>query len=104
MLASLADSPQLSRNKESLTPHATNMSEMIPVLVLIALMSLGSWFVVFRKDFRRKVLRSRPKFRASNPEQQEMYDAAYLAAALVGALAFTIMFAAALIATIGRDV
>ena len=80
------------------------MGEMIPVLVLFSLMSLGSWLLVFRKDFRRKFLRSRPKFRASNPEQQEMNDAALLAGALVGAIAFTIMFAAGLIATIVRDV
>ena len=80
------------------------MGEMIPILVLFSLMALASWFLVFRKDFRTKVLRSSRKFHTLSQEQQEMYDAAYLAGALVGAIAFTTMFAVALIATIVRDV
>jgi ABC-type phosphate transport system permease subunit len=77
------------------------MSEIAPILVLLLLVSVFSWWLVFKRSARDKVARGAYRlYRLEKQEQKDAYDAIYLAGALVMALVFTIFFFGALIASI----
>ena len=77
------------------------MGEIIITLFLLLLMSAVCWFMVFNKSARQKIGRGGWRlYQLETKEQREAYDAIYFAGALVGALVFTIIFFAALVAAI----
>ncbi len=75
------------------------MRETMSALFLLLLMSAVCWFLVFNKSGRYKA-GMLYKVDQSQKERKEMYDAAYLAGALVLALVFTTFFFFILIAAI----
>ena len=72
---------------------------------MLLLLSAVCWFLVFNKSARYKVQRGAWRlYRLESQEQREAYDALQFAGVLVGALVFTIIFFASLVAAItGRS-
>jgi len=66
-------------------------------LIILLLLSVGCWFFVLNKRFREEHSKAVRSFYRSTKESDDMFEASGFAAALVGAIFFTIFFVALLV-------
>jgi energy-coupling factor transporter transmembrane protein EcfT len=69
-------------------------------LFLLFIISIVSWFFALNPSARRNHLKPGAEFFRMNKEQREMQDAALLAASLILAIVFSIIFVSLLIITV----
>lgn len=75
---------------------------MVISLIILLLLSAGCWYIVLNGRARERFSKPVREFYRARKEHQEMFEASNFAAALIGALFFTIFFFALLVRQIAE--